>query len=135
MTLTLSSPIAYRPTELSFDQLVAKAAQAAPGYDAAVLYRISLGDALSLSRIAGGERDGYTEEERKMIGKGMAIAPKPYETFRIEAASYQFEQLPVAFEEKDLPRLLLPYAGRERSVYVRIFHENMLETVMQFFLA
>ena len=135
MTLTLSSPIAYRPTELSFDQLVAKAAQAAPGYDAAVLYRISLGDALSLSRIAGGERDGYTEEERKTMEKGQAIAPKPYETFRIEAASYQFEQLLAAFEEKDLPRLLLPYAGRERSVYVRIFHENMLETVMQFFLA
>ena len=55
MTLTLSSPIAYRPTELSFDQLIAKAAHAAPGYDAAVLYRIRKGKAFDINRFI---RDG-----------------------------------------------------------------------------
>ena len=133
MKLTLSSPLAYKPTSLSFDELLAKAAKAAPGYDAAVLYKIGLDDSMTLASCGSGERDGYTEEERKLIENGLPIVPKEDETFQIPAGTYAFEQLPAAFEEKDLPRLLLPYAAKDRYVYIRLFHENILETAMQFF--
>lgn len=133
MKLTLSSPIAYNPTDIPFDGIIAKAAQAAPGYDAAMLYKIDLGDSISLTRCCSGERPGYTEEEKMKIEQGIAVPPKPGETFSIPAGEYLFEQLPAMFNEDDLPRLLLPYATRPCEVYIRIFHENALETVMQFF--
>ena len=64
MKLTLSTPMAYRPSELSLDEMTEKAAHASPGYDAMVLYELSLSDSLSVRRLEGGERDAFTEEER-----------------------------------------------------------------------
>lgn len=133
MKLTLSSPLSYKPTESSFDDLSAKAADAAPGYDAAMLYEIKLDDILILKRIGGGERYGYTENEKEQIEKGMPPVPKEDETFIIPSGTYDFEQLPALFEEKDIARLILPYAAKNRFVYIRLFHENAFETVMQFF--
>ena len=135
MKLTLSSPIAYRPTTLSLNELIAKAEKASPGYDAAILYSLSLSDMLKIERIEGGEREGYTEEERKAIEQGEIIKPKADETFLIPSGNYIFDQYPSFFTEEDLPRLLLPYATKNRQIYIRIFHESVLETVMQIFVA
>ena len=54
---------------------------------------------------------------------------------RRKKRTYSFLQLPAMFGEKDLPRLLLPFATHDRQVFVRIFHENVLETVMQLFIS
>ena len=134
MKLTLSTPMAYRPSELSLDEMTEKAAHASPGYDAMVLYELSLSDSLSVRRLEGGERDAFTEEERLAVQRGVAVPAKDDETFIVPAGGYSFLQLPAVFTEKDLPRLLLPFSAKCTRAYVRIFHENVLETVMQLFL-
>ena len=133
MKLTLSAPLAYRPAGLSFDSIIAKAASAAPGYDAALFYEICMEDTMTLKRKGGGEREGYSEEERERIGKGLPLQIREEETFMIPAGTYSFEQFPAIFTEGDLPRLILPYSGNHGSVYVRVFHENAFETALQLF--
>ncbi len=135
MTLTLASPMAYRPSEASLDEMIGKASSAAPGYDAIVLYSLTLSDSLRIRRLGGGERDAFTEEEKEAVEKGLPVMARPDQTFLLPAATYSFLQLPAMFGEKDLPRLLLPFATHDRQVFVRIFHENVLETVMQLFIS
>ncbi len=135
MTLTLASPMAYRPSEASLDEMIDRAAAAPPGYDAIVLYSLTLSDSLRISRLGGGERDAFTPEEREAVEKGLPVTARPDQTFILPAATYSFMQLPSIFNEKDLPRLLLPFATQDRQVFVRIFHESVLETVMQLFIA
>ena len=135
MTLSLASPMAYRPSEASLDEMVEKAFLAAPGYDAIVLYKLTLSDSLAIRRIGGGERDAFTEEERIAAEKGILSKAGPDHTFMLPAATYSFQQFPAVFKEKDLPRLLLPFATHDRDIFIRIFHENALETVMQLFVS
>ena len=73
-----------------------------------------------------------TEEEKQKIENGEMPERKEREDFLIPSGMYLFEQLPFLPDEKDLPRILLPYISREdMRVYVRIYKENVLETVMQ----
>ena len=78
------------------------------------------------------QKDPYTEDERKRIERGESIEQKDDETFVIPDGPYIFEQIPFLPEERELIRVLLPYLSKtETEVYVRIYKENMLETVMQ----
>ena len=131
--LTLSSPIYYRSTPLTLEELQRKADRSMPGYDAAVLYSYSYeGEILSLRRLEAGERDGYTDEEKRIIESGGTVRRKDDEDFMIPEGSYLFEQLPFLPPESGLQRLILPYAtGMSGRVFVRIYRESILESVMQ----
>ena len=133
LKLTLSSPIYLESTEASLDSLISGSEKKMIGYEAVVLYSISCeNESMTLSRIEGGERNGYTEEEKRRIESGMKLERKAEEDFMIPVGTYLFQQLPYLPSENELPRIILPYV-RESNLhaYVRIYKENVLETVMQ----
>lgn len=131
--LSLISPIYYRPSGHTLEDAAKKADRKGIGYDAMVRYSYGFSDEHStISRIAGGERDGYSEEERRIIESGGEIGRKEGEDEQIPAGTYLFEQLPFIPEEKDLPRLILPYSSSSSGIfYARIYKENILECVCQ----
>lgn len=133
LKLNLSSPIYLESTKLSLDGLISRSSSMEKGYEATVLFRIeSDNESITLSQLGAGERNGYTEEEKQKIENGEMPERKESEDFLIPSGMYLFEQLPFLPDEKDLPRILLPYISREdMRVYVRIYKENVLETVMQ----
>lgn len=133
LKLNLSSPIYLESTKLSLDGLISRSSSMEKGYEATVLFRIEFdNESITLSQLGAGERNGYTEEEKQKIENGEMPERKESEDFLIPSGMYLFEQLPFLPDEKDLPRILLPYISREdMRVYVRIYKENVLETVMQ----
>lgn len=133
LKLNLSSPIYLESTKLSLDGLISRSSSMEKGYEATVLFRIECdNESITLSQLGAGERNGYTEEEKQKIENGEMPERKEREDFLIPSGMYLFEQLPFLPDEKDLPRILLPYISREdMHVYVRIYKENVLETVMQ----
>lgn len=133
LKLNLSSPIYLESTKLSLDGLISRSSSMEKGYEATVLFRIECdNESITLSQLGEGERNGYTEEEKQKIENGEMPERKESEDFLIPSGMYLFEQLPFLPDEKDLPRILLPYISREdMRVYVRIYKENVLETVMQ----
>ena len=133
LKLNLSSPIYLESTKLSLDGLISRSSSMEKGYEATVLFRIECdNESITLSQLGAGERNGYTEEEKQKIENGEMPERKESEDFFIFSGMYLFEQLPFLPDEKDLPRILLPYISREdMRVYVRIYKENVLETVMQ----
>lgn len=133
LKLSLSSPIWMRETNLSLTHFIARSEKKDRGYEAAIHMKIICSDeGVSIERLGAGERDGYTEDERKRIERGESIEQKDDETFVIPDGPYIFEQIPFLPEERELIRVLLPYLSKtETEVYVRIYKENMLETVMQ----
>lgn len=133
LKLNLSSPIYLESTNLSLDGLISRSSSMEKGYEAAVLFRIECdNESINLSQLGAGERNGYTEEEKQKIENGEMPERKESEDFLIPSGMYLFEQLPFLPDEKDIPRILLPYVSREdMRVYVRIYKENVLETVMQ----
>lgn len=133
LKLNLSSPIYLESTKLSLDGLISRSSCMEKGYEATVLFRIECdNESITLSQLGAGERNGYTEEEKQKIENGEMPERKESEDFLIPSGMYLFEQLPFLPDEKDLPRILLPYISREdMRVYVRIYKENVLETVMQ----
>ncbi len=133
LKLNLSSPIYLESTKLSLDGLISRSSSMEKGYEATVLFRIECdNESITLSQLGAGERNGYTEEEKQKIENGEMPERKESEDFLIPSGMYLFEQLPFLPDEKDLPRILLPYISREdMRVYVRIYKENVLETVMQ----
>ncbi len=133
LKLNLSSPIYLESTKLSLDGLISRSSSMEKGYEATVLFRIECdNESITLSQLGTGERNGYTEEEKQKIENGEMPERKEREDFLIPSGMYLFEQLPFLPDEKDLPRILLPYISREdMRVYVRIYKENVLETVMQ----
>lgn len=133
LKLNLSSPIYLENTKLSLDGLISRSSSMEKGYEATVLFRIECdNESITLSQLGAGERNGYTEEEKQKIENGEMPERKESEDFLIPSGMYLFEQLPFLPDEKDLPRILLPYISREdMRVYVRIYKENVLETVMQ----
>ena len=133
LKLNLSSPIYLENTKLSLDGLISRSSSMEKGYEATVLFRIECdNESITLSQLGEGERNGYTEEEKQKIENGEMPERKESEDFLIPSGMYLFEQLPFLPDEKDLPRILLPYISREdMRVYVRIYKENVLETVMQ----
>lgn len=133
LKLNLSSPIYLESTKLSLDGLISRSSSMEKGYEATVLFRIECdNESITLSQLGAGERNGYTEEEKQKIENGEMPEKKESEDFLIPSGMYLFEQLPFLPDEKDLPRILLPYISKEdMRVYVRIYKENVLETVMQ----
>ena len=133
LKLNLSSPIYLENTKLSLDGLISRSSSMEKGYEATVLFRIECdNESITLSQLGAGERNGYTEEEKQKIENGEMPERKEREDFLIPSGMYLFEQLPFLPDEKDLPRILLPYISREdMRAYVRIYKENVLETVMQ----
>lgn len=133
LKFNLSSPIYLESTKLSLDGLISRSSSMEKGYEATVLFRIECdNESITLSQLGAGERNGYTEEEKQKIENGEMPERKESEDFLIPSGMYLFEQLPFLPDEKDLPRILLPYISREdMRVYVRIYKENVLETVMQ----
>lgn len=133
LKLNLSSPIYLESTKLSLDGLISRSSSMEKGYEATVLFRIECdNESITLSQLGAGERNGYTEEEKQKIENGEMPERKESEDFLIPSGMYLFEQLPFLPDEKNLPRILLPYISREdMRVYVRIYKENVLETVMQ----
>ena len=133
LKLNLSSPIYLESTKLSLDGLISRSSSMEKGYEATVLFRIECdNESITLSQLGAGERNGYTEEEKQKIENGEMPERKESEDFLIPSGMYLFEQLPFLPDEKELPRILLPYISREdMRVYVRIYKENVLETVMQ----
>lgn len=133
LKLNLSSPIYLESTKLSLDGLISRSSSMEKGYEATVLFRIECdNESITLSQLGAGERNGYTEEEKQKIENGEMPERKESEDFLIPSGMYLFEQLPFLPDEKDLSRILLPYISREdMRVYVRIYKENVLETVMQ----
>ncbi len=133
LTLNLISPIYYFPVSLSLGEAVSSADKKAIGYDAVIEFAYSFKDEkLSISTIGSGERDGYTEEERKIIEAGGSIKRKDGESVEIPSGKYLFEQLPFIPEENEIPRIILPYLkDREGRFYIRIYKENILECVLQ----
>lgn len=133
LKLNLSSPIYLESTKLSLDGLISRSSSMEKGYEATVLFRIECdNESITLSQLGAGERNGYTEEEKQKIENGEMPERKESEDFLIPSGMYLFEQLPFLPDEKDLPRILLPYISREdMRVYIRIYKENVLETVMQ----
>lgn len=133
LKLNLSSPIYLESTKLSLDGLISRSSSMEKGYEATVLFRIECdNESITLSQLGAGERNGYTEEEKQKIENGEMPERKESEDFLIPSGMYLFEQLPFLPDEKDLPRILLPYISREdMRAYVRIYKENVLETVMQ----
>ena len=133
LKLNLSSPIYLENTKLSLDGLISRSSSMEKGYEATVLFRIECdNESITLSQLGAGERNGYTEEEKQKIENGEMPEKKESEDFLIPSGMYLFEQLPFLPDEKDLPRILLPYISKEdMRVYVRIYKENVLETVMQ----
>ena len=133
LKLNLSSPIYLESTKLSLDGLISRSSSMEKEYEATVLFRIECdNESITLSQLGAGERNGYTEEEKQKIENGEMPERKESEDFLIPSGMYLFEQLPFLPDEKDLPRILLPYISREdMRVYVRIYKENVLETVMQ----
>ena len=89
---------------------------------------------MDLKPLHSGERNGYTEEDRKRIEAGLSPIRKPEETCSIPSGRYLFEQFPAAFSSSDIPRLLLPYATKSGQIYIRFFKESILESVMQFMI-
>ena len=136
MKLNLISAMHYRPSEKTLDGLLAGIDAEERGYDAFIGYSLSFsGDSLSIIQVESGEKAPYSEEERSLIEQGTDIGARDGETISIPAGTYEFMQLPAVFTQSDLPRLLLPYATHARKAYVRIFKENILETVMQFLIS
>ena len=133
ITLNLISPIYYFPASLSLGEAVSRADTKAIGYDAVLEFSYSFKDEkLSISSICSGEREGYTEEERKVIESGGTIERKEGESVEIPAGKYLFEQLPFIPEETEIPRIILPYLkDSEGRFYIRIYKENILECVLQ----
>ena len=135
MTLNLIDPLWYKPSDVSIDSIMASLPSKDRGYDAFVLYELSLtDDAMDLKPLHSGERNGYTEEDRKRIEAGFSPIRKPEETCSIPSGRYLFEQFPAAFSSSDIPRLLLPYATKSGQIYIRFFKESILESVMQFMI-
>ena len=131
--LTLGSPIYYRKAGFSLSEAEKKADSMQIGYDAIIHYSYVFKDEhLVISPLSAGEREGYTEEERKIIENGGVIQRKEEESEELPAGKYLFEQLPFLPEEKDLMRIILPYAMNQKGeFYARIYKENILECVFQ----
>ena len=131
--LTLGSPIYYRRTGLSLSEAVNKADKMAIGYDAVFHYSYSFcNERMVLSLLSSGEREGYTEEEKRIIESGGILDRKEWEDEELPAGKYLFEQLPFMPDEKDLQKIILPYAvSSDDEFYVRIYKENILECVFQ----
>ena len=136
MKLNLISAMHYRPSEKTLDGLLAGIDAEERGYDAFIGYSLSFsGDSLSIIQVESGEKAPYSEEERSLIEQGTDIGARDGETISIPSGSYEFIQLPVLFSEKELPKLVLPFSAHARKIYVRLFKENMLETVMQLLIS
>lgn len=133
INLTLSTALYYKASSSSLDELARKTDNAEIGYDAFVSFHYSFRDEmLKLVPVSSGEREGYTEEERRIIENGGMIERKANESEEIPAGRYLFEQLPFIPSEKDLARIILPYARTaDGSFYIRLFKENMLECIAQ----
>lgn len=133
ITLTLSTPLYYLPSSQSLDELIEKTIHAPVGYDAMIKAEYSFREEqLSISFISSGERNGYTEDEKKIIETGGILARKEEETEEIPAGRYIFEQLPILPEAKILPRIILPYTKEKEGLfYIRLFKESILECIAQ----
>ena len=136
MKLSLITDMHYRPSDKSFDGLIADIDRKETGYDAFSEYELSFTDeSFSLRFIRSGEKDPYSNKEKALIEQGVDIGARDGETISIPSGSYEFIQLPVLFSEKELPKLVLPFSAHARKIYVRLFKENMLETVMQLLIS
>lgn len=132
MKLNLISDMHYRPSGKTLDGLIEETGRQPAGYDAFAEFSLSFSDEmLSIRAVRTGEKAPYTAEEKRLIEQGIDIGAREGESFSIPAGSYDFIQLPVIFGEADLPRILLPYATGERKAFIRLFKENIIETVMQ----
>ena len=131
--LTLISPMYYYPVSHTLESALKKAFKEDTGYDTVICYSYHLKDErIEISPLISGERKGYTPEEKAQIENGIALERKDGEDVDIPAGSYLFEQLPFIPEEKDLPRIILPYLTKDKGLfYARIYKENTLECVMQ----
>ena len=132
MKLNLISDMHYRPSGKTLDGLIEETGRQPAGYDAFAEFSLSFSDEmLSIRAVRTGEKAPYTADEKRLIEQGIDIGAREGESFSIPAGSYDFIQLPVIFGEADLPRILLPYATGERKAFIRLFKENIIETVMQ----
>ena len=133
LRLSLISPLYYFPASMTLEEAVRISADKNIGYDAVLRYSYAFCDEhLEITAEAAGEREGYTEEEKRILEEGGIIERKEGEEMEIPAGTYLFEQLPFIPEEKDLTRIILPYlTAASGSFYARIYKENILECVFQ----
>ena len=114
----------------NLDAFVSRIYKEEPGFETISIYEFEFGDeGLKLSNTENGFKLGQPSLEPQED-------PCPGSSISLGKGSYLFSQMPVAESAAETTRLLMPFLRNSMKgrVYVRLYKENMLECVMQFFL-
>lgn len=133
-SLTLQNPIAYRQAEHCLDDIFNLPA----GSEICFCFSFHYEDVIfTLEPLWSGEREPATEEEKKMIEKGLPVPPRPGHDRSIPPGRYILVQTLPSQTMEELRLACFQAAGTMRSgcIHVRYLKENDFETVMQLFVA
>lgn len=120
----------YIKSDENLDAFISRIYKEEPGFETISIYDFEFGDeGLRLSNTENGFKLGPPSLEPQKD-------PCPGNSISLGEGSYLFSQMPVAESAADTTRLLMPFLrnSMKGKVYVRLYKENMLECVMQFFL-
>lgn len=134
--LLLANPLTYKEEEFDFNGLLRKILLSPAGTDGFIHFKFVFSDSGAMfSRLSSGIKSPMTEEEKETIEHGLTPIIRSDEKVSIPAGKYYFEQYPDLSEEQLLTRTLasLISIGSGNEIYVRLYKENFLETVMQAF--
>lgn len=130
--LTLSTPMLYKPSDEAFPPLHTLP----PGSETCLKCSYRWGDAKPEFTVEWtGVREPLTEEERRIVEAGGATPVRDGHTLEIPAGDYRLLQVPAlgSLEEAELAAASALCGAASGTVYVRLFKENRIEAVTQFF--
>lgn len=130
LKLFLQNTLYYERTEERMDDFLSRLFKEDPGFETLSTYEFSFSDeGLKLLNTENGMKFGPPSLEPQED-------PCPGKSLHLATGTYLFSQMPIPETEAGVKRLLMPFLRNAMSgkVYVRIYKENILECVLQFFL-
>ena len=130
LKLYLQNSMFYIKSDENLDSFIARIYKEDPGFETISIYDFEFGDeGIKIANNENGFKLGPPSLEPQPD-------PCPGNSIALKEGSYLFTQMPVPENASDISRLLMPFLrnSMKGKVYVRLYKENMLECVMQFFL-
>lgn len=131
LKLYLQNTIYYERSSQGLEQFIDRIYKEEPGFETISSYDFSFeDDGLNLVNMENGIKMGPPSLEPQ-------TDPWPGLSIKLQEGSYLFTQLPVLDDVTKLKSALMPFLRNTMSgrCYVRLYKENTLECVMQFFLS
>lgn len=129
LKLYLQNTMYYTRDEGNLDSFISRIFKEEPGFETLSVYDFEFSDSGFVLR--------NTDNGIKFGPPSLEVQKDPCPGFsiKLESGSYLFSQMPIPENAMDAERALMPFLRNSMKgrVCVRLYKENMLECVMQFF--